>query len=320
MSLNRNLLIDVLKAIFIICVIIDHSHILNEKNILYILFVRMAVPGFLIISGYVYSKSAEKKSLKDQYSFGLVEKRIMRFTIPIIVTYCIYLLVHLIACRNLFSFKEIVSHFILADYGMGAYYWAILIQFIFIFPIIYHLVNKYSTKGLIIVGTANFIFEIIAPYFIAPQYYRLLIFRYLLHIAWGVWIYLYRKVNFKFLFFSFFIGIIYLLLPDYFFYSYRIFTTSWAGTSMMASFYIMPIMYLLLKYIKIKEVSSWKSAAIIGRASYHIMCMQMIFFYLKSFVSVDSSILLCLSGLLISIPMGIAFYCLDNMLLIKYYK
>ncbi len=85
------------------------------------------------------------------------------------------------------------------------------------------------------------------------------------------------------------IGLVYLLLPLYWNYEYRIFTY-WPKTSMMVSFWVFPLIYMAMKIAKnIHGKGIFKDMLIlIGRASYHIMCVQILFFNIQknSFSSV----------------------------------
>ena len=52
----------------------------------------MAVPIFMIISGFVYSKSFDANkivSIENAYAFPNIYKKVMRFTIPFIIAFLI---------------------------------------------------------------------------------------------------------------------------------------------------------------------------------------------------------------------------------------
>ncbi len=58
---NRNYLIDYLKALAILLVIVNHSLSGSFRNSVFFFFVvRMAVPLFILISGYNFASSLEK--------------------------------------------------------------------------------------------------------------------------------------------------------------------------------------------------------------------------------------------------------------------
>lgn len=61
-----------------------------------------------------------------------------------------------------------------------------MIQFIFIFPIIYFIVKKFGDKGVVICGFINFVYEVLKNvYGVSLSTYRLLVFRYIFVIAAG---------------------------------------------------------------------------------------------------------------------------------------
>lgn len=82
---NRCPVIDVLKGVCIIFVVITHYY-WTEKQRLYGLFpyiIDMAVPVFMIISGYVFSDSYIKKGItcfENAYDISIISKRVIRYT------------------------------------------------------------------------------------------------------------------------------------------------------------------------------------------------------------------------------------------------
>ena len=65
-TLNRNHFIDVLKGICIIFVIFTHASWTDEQRLkfLFPFWIAMAVPFFMLVSGYVYTKSFQKNSVE----------------------------------------------------------------------------------------------------------------------------------------------------------------------------------------------------------------------------------------------------------------
>ena len=92
MNKISNYFIDVLKGICILIVIITHYNWDKGERLKYLFpfWVEMAVPVFMIISGYVSSKSFEKKQinkLAQAYEPFLILSKILRYTIPFIIVY-----------------------------------------------------------------------------------------------------------------------------------------------------------------------------------------------------------------------------------------
>lgn len=149
----------------------------------------MAVPVFMILPGFVFAKSFQKSAIhtfRQGYQIHTVIKRIIRFTVPYVVIFFIEQ-IWLIAFQNQsFSIRAVAKSFIPGGYGPGSYYYPVLIKLVFLFPIIFILIENYDYKGLLFCIAFNLLFEIIkAPLFIHEELYRLLVFRYITVIAFG---------------------------------------------------------------------------------------------------------------------------------------
>lgn len=164
-------------------------------------------------------------------------------------------------------FNEALTIFLEGYFGPGAYYYWVMLGFLLVFPLLKWLIFKYDVQGLFIVGIMNLFYCLACEsYQFEKDIDDVLVFRYLLLI-----------------------GLVYLLLPLYWNYEYRIFTY-WPKTSMMVSFWVFPLIYMAMKIAKnIHGKGIFKDMLIlIGRASYHIMCVQILFFNIQknSFSSV----------------------------------
>ena len=84
--------IDFLKGICILFVIISH-YAWSEKERLILLFpfwIDMAVPIFMVISGFVCAKSYMKRkveSISEAYSFKIIADKIIRYSVPFVIAY-----------------------------------------------------------------------------------------------------------------------------------------------------------------------------------------------------------------------------------------
>lgn len=138
----HNTVIDYLKAIAILFVIIMHSLSKQEQdNILFYYILRMAVPLFVLISGFNYSGSVSRmRRLKEWY---FPKRIISKFRIYLCPMFCVFALYCLMeALLQYFSIRELVSAFLLQSYGKGAYYFWIIIQLYLIFPVIFYLCRR----------------------------------------------------------------------------------------------------------------------------------------------------------------------------------
>lgn len=308
--------IDYLKAVFIIFVIVNHSHVLAKSNPFYLFMVQMAVPCFLLLSGWTFSMSSVNKEFREMYNPYILLKRFLRFTIPILPTFL--LCICTIMLKQEKTLNQLVLIFLLGNYGAGAYYYLIMIQFILLFPVLYYLVKKAGFHGVILIGLINFLFELSCTYYsINKEINDVIIGRYLLFIGVGIYFYLnpYRIIKNEHLLILLITGIMYILLPHYFGYEYKIFQY-WSITSMVVICYIAPLFYLFFRYLIDCQIKGKAGLLlkIIGRSSYHIMCTQMAWFSIK-----ERFTILQIGGgykviidIIICVVSGICFYYINE--------
>lgn len=320
-SSKRQPILDYIKCICIIFVIINHSDVISTSDPLYLFFIRMAVPVFILISGYTFALSNNAKTISKMYTPTDIGRKFFRYTIPAVITYSIYILLLIISGRSP-SIQSCVTIFFLGLYGLGAYYYGILIQFIFICPIIYIIVKKWDVLGVTLVAFINFFYELFFKVNCDnTSIYRILIFKYLFFISLGIYLYIHRndKINPYHLVQMICIGIVYLILPTHFGYSYQIFC-NWSDTSMIVGFYTFPVLYFIITNTQNSIIPGilGKLLSNVGKASYHIMFTQMLFFtvrntFYKFFnISQLGVITEVIFAVMCSVILGIIFYKLDN--------
>ena len=127
---------------------------------LFLLTINSAVPIFMILSGYVYSHGAYTKTLKEQYCFSILKKRFIRFTVPMLITYVLYIVLRYIIGG--LTLNEIFRSFALGQYGAGAYYYHLMIEFIIIAPLFCTLITRLGANGVVLLGLVNFMYEILS--------------------------------------------------------------------------------------------------------------------------------------------------------------
>lgn len=256
-------------------------------------------------------------------------RKFLRYTVPMFITYFLHDVIWMIGQRVLSTGEtfglEKLQELIFFEYGHGSYYFALMIEFLFLSPLILWIIKRYNFHGVLLLGFLNFFYEICCgSYGIIYKLYRILIFRYLFAIALGIYIGLHKDkvIKNEYLIASFIVGLIYILLPVYFNYRYSFFTeTAWASTSMIAVMYVFPVVYLILYYghghTGISRVGNLFE--LIGQSSYHIMCTQMLYFYVRPYfyqyifdMSTLGKMAVMLFDSTVSLLTGIAFYHVDN--------
>lgn len=280
--MKRNNFLDVLKGICILLVILTHFDWVEAERLKYFFpyWMNPAVPIFMIVSGYVYTESFKRKNVstfKEAYALkGILDKAI-RYTVPLLMIYVIEVPLKLIIFEKKFTVGDILLQLCLGGYGPGSYYYQYMMQFIFLFPLIYFVIKKWDFGGLVICGAANIFYEVIkVPLDMSGDVFRLIVLRYIFAIALGCYFSMGKfKIKKWMAVLSFVFGAVFIYAvcyggykPTYFF--------RWSRTSMLAVFYIAPIAYLLIK----KCTLECKPLALIGRASYNIFFVQMVFFHI----------------------------------------
>ena len=99
--MQRNQMLDILKGICIIFVVITHFSWMNEIE-LWLLFpftIDMAVPVFMLISGYVYAASYRRNNVENilqGYSIKRLRKSFLRYTIPYVTCFSAEVILYVI--------------------------------------------------------------------------------------------------------------------------------------------------------------------------------------------------------------------------------
>ena len=251
-SAMHNSTVDFLKGICILMVVLTHFEWSGRQRlfILFPYFVNMAVPIFMIISGYVCALSFHRKnitSLSDAYSLHWIMPRFLRYTIPFLLV-TLWQIIDLNIILPLGKLNKL-KWFLNGISGPGSYYYPLLIQFIFIFPILYFALERKGNTGLWIYLAINAVYELLQwSYGINDESYRLIFFRYIFLISTGIY-----AVNNKFSFLKSIImttlGGLFIALLVYGHYETRIINQSWAVTSFLAVMWIIPsCVFLIQKY------------------------------------------------------------------------
>ena len=326
--MQRSRFIDIAKGISMIMVVITHFEWTLTQRLDYgfYFWISMAVPCFMLATGYVNAASFSAKgiTLKEAYKPKTIWKKIVRFSIPFLYMYAVELIIRAFM-GEFYNPLEVIGHFFTGGMGVhGTYYFPVLLQLVFLMPLIYYTVNK-SEYGWLICFGVNLVFEIVKNTFavdnaIGGEIYRLLAFRYIFAVAMGAHIYLHKDSIKKFGWIMMFIvGAIYIYVIGYTPYEPVIFTR-WNTTSMITVFYIAPIFFAGIKYFDEKRCIFLEK---IGNASYHIFLFQIIYYnfiapYIyehagRGAVSLIISVTACLLG-------GFGYYMLYNSVSKKWRK
>lgn len=314
---NRIEFLDYLKAICVIMVIITHYDWEDKTSPFFTMLINMAVPVFMIISGYNFAMSNRKKAdgkLKKMYGWDMLKPKLVRFLVPFVAICFIEILILALEEKNIDPWRI----FLLGAYGPGSYYVPVMLQLLIVFPIIYILVQRNARLGVFLAGMANLVFEIAVKVFeMDKYYYRLSIGRYLLLIAFGCYLYLYpeHRIKRRQLVAMFIVGITYIIAVFTFDAELLIFGY-WKTTAMPVAFYIFPVVIMLFRkfyHVSIPgKIGSFLT--LIGQASYHIFLVQMVYYHFDmGGIFMDAAWYIAVPfHLLINVPIGLLFYKIDN--------
>ena len=319
-DVDRNHIIDITKGVCILFVIFTHYgwSECQRQQMLFPFWIDMAVPMFMIISGYLSAFSFEKKqiySLKSAFSFNLIFQKCVRFVIPFFIAFCIDVFVQVVFLENT-SAKRLMHLFFIGGNGPGSYYFPIMLQFVFIFPFIYIFIKKYDFIGLFILFFVNAMYEFLQRmYGLNEECYRLLLFRYIFVISFGCYLYLFKnqKIKKPWYLVSLILGGGYIVLVKYTSYSPSI-IIYWTGTCFISCLYILPIASFILKKDSFISLSFLE---LLGKASFNIFLTQMLYYsYAKSIVySLVSNVIirLCINFFICCV-VGILFYYIESII------
>lgn len=330
--------IDVLKGIFILVVIFEHAKWpLSFWQKTYMPFWdRMAIPCFMTISGFLYTRSIERGTIKDYYSLKNIAHKLKRYLLPYTFVFLLELILWFIvsvpsvreAIRQNFqyelsfdpnirlTFRELLHLYLIGGEGPGNYYTPVLIQLIFIFPLLYLFIKKYGYKGLLASAGFCFLAELWQYLFHIPRtIYRILILRHIMTICFGIYLALgYYKKNIILNFLSLCTGIAYIIAHSYHRWTPVFFNNGWADVNFVACLYFCPIIAFLLS----KEKMHFKPLEQIGKASYHIYLTQMFYYnFVKRVIAIQyfkSPYLWCFASMIICTIIGLCFCQLENSL------
>ena len=215
---ERNRFIDIAKGLAIILVLFNHyewqkGSIFNTH--LYYWIICMAVPVFMLCTGYVTAASFECRgvALKDAYSKKALFPKLVRYIMPVLWFYIaetvlvfvfnktgyINYLATLdfpmgIGYKSEMTLPFSIMYFFAGGRGLhGTYYFPIILQVAFMMPLIYAAVKRWKW-GLWLCFGVNLVLEYVKnPTGLIYGAYRLMAFRYIFALALGCYLYIYRE-------------------------------------------------------------------------------------------------------------------------------
>lgn len=315
-NLGRERYIDVVKGVCILLVVLFHYQWSEtiKKYFLFAFWFDMAVPVFMIVSGYVYSRMFERRGicrLSDAFELVFLLKRALRFIVPFTMYYAVHLIVICVLDPGGVGVLSAVAGYFEGGFGPGSFYFPVMLQFLILFPFVYFLVRKYGQSGFaacILITAALEMLKTLAG--MDAETYRLLAFRYIAVIACGSLI---AQKGFRpspfFCLAAAVIGFAYTWLTGYagiVLWSLEY----WTSTSYAASFPVMALMMYAIPSVRL----GCRPLEVLGKASFDIMLAQMLVYYSFAegiYAAVSEPLLQIMICALLGVAGGLALYAAE---------
>ncbi len=283
----RNRTLDILKAVAIILIVVTHFDWTGNQrnNIVFPYIVNMAVPTFMFISGYVGAMSMERNHvccISQAYTKEILIRKLLRYVVPFSLI-VIWNIVDPNITTDALS-KGLFRWIMNGTDGPGSYYFPVLIQFVFVFPLIYFIVKREGKKGVYICLLIDVLYGILKwAWGMNYDFWRNMVFRYVFIIAIGVFSYIQHEDKNHSLSSNYglkenavcmtCVGGVFIYLTTYHPSVQSIVSNwfDWTGGCCFASMWIAPFLILAI------HKGKWKCKAIeyIGKCSYEIFLFQM---------------------------------------------
>jgi hypothetical protein len=295
---NQNhyyLQIDILKCIAILSVIIVHTIDLRNNldlpvwiSLMIAFSLAQAIPIFFILMGRNAGASFERKrwfEIRKLYSKTYFITRFYRLIVPLIITFIVSFFLGLYLNKIYLGILNLIGYFPLTGYGN--YFISIILQYILVFPLLYFFYKKNSKITIIFTILISIVFEVVStviPILQGNSYlYQACILRYIFALVLGLWL----VDNFdnrlsllrnKYIILGLLISISYIVMNSVYSFKISFFTPYWQPENFLAFFYPLIFCAIGMRYLPSKKTNLIvKTAAFIGKASYHIFLVQILF-------------------------------------------
>ena len=312
---------DYLKAMAIILVIITHISLygpLSGESIIFPYLVLMAVPIFMIISGYMNSMSfevKEAKNFRDFYGIAVLGRKLKSILFPFTLIFILELIFSRFRNDEIIGIKGAIRIFITGGLGPGSYYIPVLVQMIFIAPLIYLIIKKSSLIGSILVLTIQLLLEYLVQITqFSGDIYRLLILRYLVFLLVGTLLYKHKnKVNIFIVVLCMCIGAVYIWQVSYEGYVPFLFRF-WTTTAFPTVFWAGGIVIFFIKYVPVFPSTFDRILSKIGSSTFYIYLVQMVYFQFGFGKCFTNPVVYFSMTILICVVLGLLFGSIQPLL------
>jgi len=258
-------------------------------------------------------------SLLECYNRQLLKKRFDRIMWVYLFTVAFEMLASFILTNYLqignFQLNYWLKEFFNGGSGPGSYFVPLLIQIILFLPVLYVIANKNINYMLIGSFAVNMLFELYCYYYNMPQStYRFIFLRYLFAVALGVWLAKTKQINWYFVTVGAIVSLLY--ITSYNFYDFKLpVQPDWSPQNAPAFLWPLMVVLLGLKILPEQAKGIVKLIAELGKASYHIFLVQMVYYYYMDYLFKNLHICIyTLINLSICLSVGYIFYLFEKKL------
>jgi hypothetical protein len=312
--------IEFIKSIAIIAVIILHTVPSNIMLFFWFPFhIWHAVPVFMVIAGLNCTLSASKSNdfkFFNEYSIHKIKKYFQRILLPFTIIWIIE--IFLLKFDEKVTMSKIIVSYFSGGIGPGSYFTPLFIQHLILFPIILWIKNKFYSHNHYLILVYFFLFSIFLEWLcivisVPIWLYRILYIRYIFAAVMGSYIVSHGfKASIILLFAS--LSFVYIGCVSYFNFKVPFIYPSWIFQHAPAYFYT-TFLVLFLWWI-FPFLKRYKFILIpLGRASYHIFLIQMVWFwkldhYIREIIgnNIIYNIVYLMVSLLICLSFGNLFF------------
>ena len=316
--------IDILKGLAIIAVLLLHS-LMRERLIasFAVFHIWQAVPVFMVLMGLNLGMSYGSKTLhfNQLYTPHYFQKKALRIIFPLLLIYIIAFVVgyvwEQVYARDVYtlSWKNLIG--VLPVSGKGNYFITLLLQSLLVLPLIGYTSNRWPVRTTLVLVLLEFSFQLVAyqlSYFREDRYlYDAALFRYFSAIGMGLWLSRLIPIpdkRYSWLLFALgFASGVYLYFHQYHAVSLPYIRPEWQAQLFITFPFAALLIYLgILAFPQQSDGIALKSMATIGKASYHIFLVQVLYFGLiPDDTNITQNMIMCLAA-------GLAFYWSESFL------
>jgi peptidoglycan/LPS O-acetylase OafA/YrhL len=284
--------IDFLKALAIISVIIIHTFPLAALLVTgspY--YIWQAVPLFILIAGFNGAYGYKKRkaiSLKECYDTKTLFRRYSRLLIPFIIYWILELILLSFINQVPYDALSLFINFISGGFGWGGYFIPVILQSVIIVPLLYFIAVRNPNSMVVFALVLNIIFAVFVGLTGSLGLSEYIYLRYLFAGALGVWLVTSTKRPLAVIIIGGIVSFLFITLTSYstLFPSNSIFY-QYDGILQFPSYVWTLILAMIgLKYLPKSIKSRFNQSLVeIGKASWHIFLVQIIYFlYPANFV------------------------------------